>query len=78
MNKGLLFDWATAGAILANADDNSQAEFFKGMVKELGTWPACHMAEMQLCAVNRKLTHEERNVLSMLGYQPPLETCSTQ
>ncbi len=72
MKTGLQpIDWATAGALLANADDNDQTAFFKAMCKEFKTWPTRHQAEMQLAYVNAKLTDEEKECLSMLGYKSP-------
>lgn len=72
MKTGLQpIDWTTAGALLANASDEEQSAFFKGMCKEFKTWPTRHQAEMQLCFVRNKLTEEEREALSMLTYKEP-------
>ena len=71
MKLGLLkeVDWHHVGALLANADDIKQAEFFKAFVKECQSWGTHYQVENQLAGVNLKLTKEEREVLSMLGYE---------
>ena len=61
-------DWKYVGAMLAQADDTDQAEFFKGFVRECGTWGTKLQVEQQLAAVNLKLTPEERATLKMIGY----------
>ncbi len=66
MQKGLLVDWKTAGAMLAVGDDVDQAEFFKAFVNEClsrGTFPA----RVQLVRVCQKLDERDRRLLSMLG-----------
>ncbi len=70
MKNGLLLDWATIGATLANSGDDDQAAFFKSFVKEMRTWPTRHQAEMQLMSVRSKLTEQEREDLSALTYKP--------
>lgn len=62
-------EWGDVGAQLARADDNEQAAFFKAFVKECVTWGTQRQVEQQLSFVNRLLTPEEREVLSMLGYE---------
>lgn len=61
-------DWALIGAELAQAEDNTQVEFFRAFVKECKSWGTNLQVEQQLAAVNFKLTQEERQCLSMLGY----------
>ena len=62
-------DWALVGAELANSDDEKQTEFFKSFVKECKGWGTRYQVEFQLAGVNRNLTDEEKEVLSMLGYK---------
>ena len=61
-------DWQYVGAILARSDDNEQAEFFKAFVKECLSWGTSCQVEGQLAFINLKLTKEERETLSMLGF----------
>lgn len=71
MKLGMLkeIDWSYIGALLAQEDDNIQAEFFKAFVFECGTWGTHYQVEMQLAYVNEKLTQEEKEVLGMLSYK---------
>ena len=62
-------DWKQVGAMLAQEDDDGQVDFFKSFVKECGTWGAKYQIETQLASVNQKLTTEEKQVLSMLGFE---------
>ena len=62
-------DWAQAGAALAQAGDDEQVEFLKSFVKECLSWGTVHQVEMQLAAVNLKLTSDERETLAMIGYE---------
>ena len=62
-------DWAYVGALLANGDDNEQAEFFKAFVKECLSWGTHLQVEGQLASVNLMLTPAERETLSMIGLQ---------
>jgi hypothetical protein len=68
MNKGMLVDWETADALLANANDGEQVKFFKAFVNECLSWGTFHAAQTQLATVNRKLDERDRRLLSMLGY----------
>jgi hypothetical protein len=70
MKQGILteIDWAYIGACLANEDDDNQIKFFKAMVKEMQSWGTAYQVELQLAGVNKKLTKEEREALSMLSY----------
>ena len=61
-------EWAYVGAKLAQEDDNAQAEFFKGFIKECLSWGTRIQAESQLACVNIKLTSDERELLGMLSY----------
>ena len=61
-------DWAYVGAELARDDDHMQTKFFKGFIKECLSWGTKYQVESQLACVNRKLTLEERELLSMLSY----------
>jgi len=71
MKLGLLkeVDWQYIGASLAKACDDEQVEFFKAFVKECQVWGTHYQVENQLAGVNLKLTKDEREVLSMLGYE---------
>ncbi len=67
MIRGMLVDWKTAAALLANADDSEQVEFFKTFVNECLSWGSFHAAETQLAMVYEKLDKRDRRLLSMLG-----------
>ena len=62
-------DWEYVGALLANGDDDDQAKFLKAFIKECNSWGTTHQVQKQLASVNRKLTPEEREALSMLSYE---------
>ena len=70
MNQGIRkeIDWAYIGALLANAGDDKQAEFFKSFVKECLSWGTYYQAELQLAFINKHLTEKEKELLGMLGY----------
>jgi len=71
MNLGMFseIDFKYLGALLARSDDAKQAEFFKAFVKECQSWGTHYQVEKQLAWINHLLTKEEREVLSMLGYE---------
>ena len=71
MKQGLKieYDWKLIGAELANEDGEKQADFFRGFVKECLSWGTRYQAEFQLAGVNRLLTDEEKELLSMIGYK---------
>jgi hypothetical protein len=62
-------DWAYIGALLAREGDEEQAAFLKSFVKECNSWGTHYQVEKQLAGVNHKLTHEEREQLSMISYE---------
>ena len=68
MKHGMLISWAQAGALLAEADDNEQVEFFQAFVREFNTWETRRMVQAQLTEVNRRLSSDERRVLGELSY----------
>lgn len=70
MRQGILkdFDWDLLGALLANMDNEKQAKFFKSYVKECKSWGTNYQIELQLAHVNDGLSKEERQILSMLGF----------
>lgn len=61
-------DFGYVGALLAQSDDVEQTKFFKAFVKECNSWGTQHQVEMQLAGVNQNLTGDERDTLSMIGY----------
>ena len=61
-------DFEYVGALLAQSDDVEQTKFFKAFVKECNSWGTQHQVEMQLAGVNQNLTGDERDTLSMIGY----------
>ena len=69
MKNGMIIDWASAGALLANRGDEEQAEFINAMAKEMESWPTAHSREMQSLACNRLLTIEARQLCRNLGYE---------
>ncbi len=70
MKLGILknIDWTYVGALLAQGADDEQSEFFKGFVKECKSWGTEYQVQSQLAAVNIRLTDDEKETLSMLGY----------
>ena len=70
MRKGFIVDYETVAALLANESDEEQGAFFKVFIKELkAQCKTNHNAEMQLAHVNNKLSDEEKELISMLGYK---------
>lgn len=61
-------DWSYIGAKLAQSDDNEQAEFFKGLAKELRSFETRHQAEMQTISTASKLSREDKEILSGFFY----------
>ena len=61
-------DWKLVGAQLANLGDEEQADFFKAFIKECNGWGTRYQVESQFAAINAKLTDEEREQFSMIGY----------
>ena len=70
MKHGIMteIDWKYIGAGLANEGDIEQTDFLKAFIKECNSWGTRIQVEQQLACVNRKLTEEERETLSMLSY----------
>ena len=71
MIKGIVdkMDWQYLGAMFASQDSEKQTEFFKGMIKEMLSWGTIYQVHKQLSEINSKLTDEEKEVISMLGYR---------
>jgi hypothetical protein len=70
MNRGLIIDYNSVAAYLAHADVNIQADFFTTFSKELNK--CCqtnYHAQMQLAAINEKLSNEVKVDLAMLTYK---------
>jgi hypothetical protein len=62
-------DWEYLGAVLAREGDDCQVPFFKAFVKECNSWGTRLQVEKQLAFINIGLTREERETLSMIGYE---------
>ena len=70
MHKGQNFiDWKYCGALLAEASDSDQVDFFKAFVKEILSWDTRYQMESQLCFVSSKLSKEEKSLLEILAYE---------
>lgn len=70
MRQGLLdINWELGGAMLANEDDIQQLKFFQNFIKECLSWGTKYQVQVQLASINSNLTVEEREILSMLGYE---------
>jgi len=70
MRQGLIVDYKTVAALLANESDEEQTAFFKTFLKELrAVCRTNYNAEMQLAGVNQQLTDEEKELIGMLGYK---------
>ena len=61
-------DWGYIASVLANTGDDNQIIFFKALVKEMRSWGTMYQAQIQLAGVNRQLSNDEKELLSMLGY----------
>ena len=66
---GICYDWKLLGSLLANEDETIQADFFKAFVKEMATWGTTFQKQTQLIWVNKRLTDEEKDILSCLSYK---------
>jgi len=62
-------DWEYVGACLANEDSIAQTAFFKSFVKECRSWGTVFQDQRQLADTNNKLTSDEKQCLSMIGYE---------
>ncbi len=62
-------DWEYLGALLAQGSDDDQVEFLKSFAKECASWGTRLQVESQLACVNLKLTSEEKQTLSMIGFE---------
>ena len=62
-------EWGYVGAKLANDGEEAQTTFIKGFIKECLTWGTQYQIGIQLASVNHNLTPEEREIISMLGYE---------
>lgn len=67
---GISVDWGVIGATLARKSSIEQAQFFKGLIKELlAVCGSNYAAEKQLAFVNSELLESERDLLGMLGHK---------
>lgn len=68
MIQPIKIDYEAFGAGFANADNNEQALFFKGIAKQLKHWETTHHILMQganySTLLKKMLTQDERNLLS--------------
>lgn len=72
MQNGLdkpIINWDFLGAYLAQADDETQAEFFKAFFKEVKTYPTHHAQEMQMLYIGKHLDDEDRELLKTIAYK---------
>lgn len=70
MIKGLPeIPWEYFASVLAHRGSDEQLVFFKAFVKECLSWGTRYQVQLQLASVNEKLTTEERELLSMIGYE---------
>jgi len=70
MNNKMIIDYKSVAAFLASENDEIQADFFKVFIKELKQLCGTHYhTEFQLAGVNQKLSKEEKELLSMIGYE---------
>ena len=69
MGKGVVsLDWEYLGALLAQSDGDNQAVFVKSFIKECKSWGTNFQVQQQLGYINQKLTKDEKEVMSMWGY----------
>ena len=70
MKKGMIIDYETVAALLAGESDEEQGVFFKVFIKELRSQcKTDHNTQMQLACINDKLSDDEKELLSMIGYK---------
>lgn len=62
-------DWDYLGALFAREGSDEQVKFFKAFVKECNSWGTYLQVQNQLAMINHDLTKEERETLSMIGYE---------
>lgn len=55
--------WDQLGAMFANEDSETQAEFFRAMCREMMSWPTAYCRSMQAAAVYGLLSEDDRNLL---------------
>jgi len=69
----MIIDYNSVAAFLANENDEIQAEFFKTFIIELQKVCKTHYhTEFQLAGINQNLSKEERELLSMIGFEKDL------
>lgn len=70
MKRGIMteIDWKYIAAVLANEGEDKQSDFFKSFVAECNTWGTTHQVQMQMANINAKLSEDEKEMLSMIGY----------
>lgn len=65
MRNGIIteINWELVGAQLANADEIEQAKCLNAMAKEMLSWGTRYQAEMQVTAIQARLTEEAKELL---------------
>lgn len=61
-------DWEYLGALMARSDAYEQSSFLKSFIKECQSWGTSYQVQMQLTYINKELTDEEKEILSMITY----------
>ena len=59
-------DWKLIGVNLANAGADNQADFLKSFIEEIYKLPSVYQSEIQLHAINSKLTNDEKEKLALI------------
>ncbi len=71
--RSVNIDMQALGAEFAGMDSSEQANFFKGLARELALWNSSHNIQVQFCFVSDDLNHKEKeelkNALEMLWYK---------
>jgi len=68
MRNGLIINYKTVAALLANSDDNDQFDFFSTFCAELRKCCKTHFnTQAQLSFVAMKLSREDKELLGILG-----------
>lgn len=67
MRQPVVIDWKVLGALLAEQDDKTQAEFFKCFLAEMDSWPTKYQKDMQLATIGRLLSDAEQEAIMFMG-----------
>lgn len=67
MRHPVMIDWKVLGAMLAEQEDKTQAEFFKCFLAEMDSWPTKYQKDMQLTSIGVLLSDSEQDAIMFMG-----------